>query len=246
MKKLLLIAVTLFTVQAQAQLTLEHTYTGSTMAFNLEGIGPKWAVTDVAGKRLNIYNEDHTLWKSVVLDVPADVTSFSIQLLSTKLFDLDGDIEFIQVYSQGSTYTAKFYDHNGNIWDSKTGYFSFSPFKFPSGWKILGYGLASGQYGVFGVPGQYLSVAKQGNTGNSTLFPNPMEEAATLSYTLPAGAKTATLNVYNSNGQQVRSYTVTSDFNNIQMERGDLPAGVYTYQISAPGYAPNAERFVIQ
>ena len=246
MKKLLLIAATLFTVQAQAQLRLEHTYTGSTMAFNLEGIGPKWAVTDVAGKRLNIYNEDHTLWKSVVLDVPADASGMQIQLLSTKLFDLDGDIEFIQVYNQSGVWTAKFYDHNGNIWDSKTGYAAFAPYKFASGWKLLALGYSTDQYSVFSLPGQYLGVAKLASTGNSTLFPNPMEEAATLSYTLPAGAKTAKLNVYNSNGQQVRSYTVTSDFNYIRMERGDLPAGVYTYQISASGYAPNAERFVIQ
>jgi hypothetical protein len=78
------------------------------------------------------------------------------------------------------------------------------------------------------------------------LYPNPVENAATLKYTLPAGTREATLNVYDLPGNVIRTYQVTDQFADILIQRESLPAGTYIYKLSAGNRILSAEKFIIK
>jgi len=61
-----------------------------------------------------------------------------------------------------------------------------------------------------------------------TVHPNPLSETATLTYANP-GQQTCTLTLTTLTGQQVRTLTDTTG--QIRIDRGDLPSGIYLYQL---------------
>lgn len=68
-------------------------------------------------------------------------------------------------------------------------------------------------------------------------YPNPVKTSTTFTITLKE-AGSATLSLYNMNGKIVYQATypdLTAGTHNIHFERGDLPSGVYLYQLSSNG-----------
>lgn len=256
MKKILLIASMLFAYNADAQITLEHTYNNSSniQVYNLENEGYKYVITDYSTKSVRIYNTDHSLWKTVNVSLPSSVTSFYVTYVSTKLFNTDGNVEFLIWYYENISgnvkATAQCIGENGsslyNFNDAA------SPFvvKVGESWKLIysKYASNSNESYVYSLPGNYITAVKKTSVDGfeSKLYPNPVDNVATLSYKLPEGTKTAELSIYNMHGQKLRDYNITSDFQTITIESGNLNPGNYTYQIKAPGFISEGEQFIVR
>jgi hypothetical protein len=110
MKKLIFIILFAFTINAKAQITLEHTYNGAgaQIAFpiyqqllivKLEVDGEKYVFIDRANKLIKFYNMNHTIWKTVSFTGTTDLNTSSntqnIMYISQHLFDTDDEIEFL-------------------------------------------------------------------------------------------------------------------------------------------------------
>ena len=102
MKTTLLLLLFLFTCNSFAQITLEHTYNNSAVTrIKLENSGEKYYELKRDTNELIFYNEDHTLWKMIVL--PATIphmfapTAEIIDVSETKI-NPDNNIEVVFVY----------------------------------------------------------------------------------------------------------------------------------------------------
>ncbi len=110
MKKIIFIALCLFTLNAKAQVTFEHTYdsAGSQVAYpiyqqlyivKLEVDGEKYVLVDRTDKSLRFYNMNHTLWKTIsfagTIDLNTGSNTQNIMYISQHLFNTDDQIEFL-------------------------------------------------------------------------------------------------------------------------------------------------------
>ncbi len=257
MRTILTIALTTLSLLARAQVTLEHSYpTNYPMSVcHLEDYGDKYIGIDTATKNVLIYNADHSLWKTVNTGIPNGViTVNTVYLASQYLFNNDNKIEFIVCYyvtSPTITYTSKLLNEDGVL------IHTFNNGAFPtirkinSDWKllinVLNYSPVSNYTEVYAVPGQWTGLTYAGKSGESnSIFPNPVESSATIRYELPTGLTQGSLNIYNMAGQQVRSYTVSNQFSDILINKGELPAGTYVYDIVTSAGRQAGQKFIVQ
>lgn len=263
MKYLLsILLLTLACLSAKAQMTLEHTYTntGSFQVVRLEDEGDKYMIFDTLMDKVVFYNPDHSIWKSVAVNHPARRWP-ALTFAATKLYNLDSKVEFGFWYYETTTttpYTTIFYacvaNEDGTIVQKIKDVYYPTPIKVDGKWKIQCYDAFANayKYHIYSVPGsmpQQTTGMKPDATseGSSTnLYPNPMDNAATLAYSLPAGVYEGAIHIYNAAGQQVRSYNISSQFSNILVSRGELPPGHYTYKVTAQNTAPVSRMFIIQ
>lgn len=244
----------LLAVSTQAQITLEKSYTGH-WRMSLEKVendGYKYVGADTGGNRIYIYNEDHSLWKTININLGAGTSFYTLPYYCSRtLFDSDNDIEVIVRYSNGSFAGSAIINEDGSILKS----FSRSAWhevkKSSNGWKLIIHNNSTStniQYtDIYSLPGQYSGLMKPGKEDpEATLYPNPVAHSAVLEYSLPNGSHTGTIGVYNTNGVLMRQYQVTNQFDNVIIERGALPAGMYTYQLQSQGQGVTTGKFTVQ
>jgi hypothetical protein len=122
MKNSLLIALVAFGINAQAQITLEHTYPKGSN--NFESVrfinlttGTKYALVNSATFKLDIYNLNHSLYKSFSIPPQGGFDGWYVNFISDGLFDTDStSIEYL-IYRYKSSplfYSVIIYDESGN------------------------------------------------------------------------------------------------------------------------------------
>jgi hypothetical protein len=121
MKKIMFLILALYTVNTEAQITLESSqYQGQLRYIHLEYSGFKYAVTNSMNQptQMNLYNLNHTLYSAITLGaVPANAYSWHVQYVTETLWDTDStDIDYAIVGSlNGANYFTRVYHENGNL-----------------------------------------------------------------------------------------------------------------------------------
>ncbi|MEO8787299.1 MAG: T9SS type A sorting domain-containing protein [Chitinophagaceae bacterium] len=264
---ILAFTISLLFTGAQAQITLEKSYNQNLnmQVIKLENEGYKYIGFDSSKSKVHFYNTDHSLWKDIPINPPAGYTVFPIFnfAASEHLFNSDDKVEILITFSAsvlGSNYyKLVLLDENGTLIQTFDDCYYGFPVKINSSWKLLvtnadyytvgGNGALHTYSSVYSLPGQYISqlkVPQSGREGNTSLYPNPLSEQATLHYNLPSGINQAKANIFNSNGALIRTYNITNQFSELLIQRGDLPAGIYTYSVTTVGYSSSSSSFVIQ
>ncbi len=261
MKKILiLISSFLICQSSKAQLTLEHSYaTNHTMTvINLEGDGQKYIGSDSATWNIQLYNTDHSLWKTIPIDTTGMNSIIYLGAASKHFFNSDDLIEIVIAYNSHYTGAATFHgikilnESGTTLQDFPTGVGGY-PVNVAGSWKFIvnfsTYVVPLLNYStVYSAPGTYagLKVNDHLAGGSSELYPNPIESAATLRYNLPGDIHSAQLAVYNSAGVLVRQSSITDKFSDITIARDDLPAGIYVYSIIGPSGTLSTSKFEIR
>ena len=265
MKNLFLtLSLFLFSCSTFAQIALERTYGESNSMYvtKLEIEGYKYFGVDTTTTHLNIYNTNHSLWKSLTLPVIAgSKVNITPTFLSENLFNSDNSIEYIIGYQSGtgatSAWTMYLVNEAGTILYTFNNGLSGKPVKVGTGWKLQTSDYYTNPAGslrsatsYYSLPGQYttgLAVAPQGGSSTgSELVPNPIESSGVLKYNLPSGINQAQVTVYSTTGAEVRNYNITNQFSEIIIEKGILSPGIYLYSISYPGYISEMKKFVVE
>jgi hypothetical protein len=264
MKRFALI-VTLFaclTSGSQAQLALEHTYTGVSAAYiKLPIAGYKYYVMDVANKQCRFYNNDHSLWKTINLSIPANYFLCDIQYVTEDLFNTDNLIELLYVsYNYNTTlkyytYDTRIVNENGSqllgmpyagysyIYPAETGsklfmwIYDFSV--FPETVNTM----------VYSIPGKLNTLTTVSPNGlKSSLgsaYPNPTTSEVTIPYFLPSNIEQAELKLYAMNGEMVKSYAIDHTFDSILVKTSELPAGMYIYRVETNAYKSKSFKLAV-
>jgi hypothetical protein len=262
MKKYLLIAFSfVFFNSAFAQITLEHNYpiTSSSLRFALikfSSLGEKYAMIDIKNSQINIYNINHSLYKTINIPAPSlgAATDFDLMNISDNLFNSDNLIEVayacghydgtlgIDVWevsvideNGGSVFHKDSAGYEGSYYNTTQAYNDLGILKTSTGTKMIIH--YSKKYDksveVYSLPGSLVAKLNAPNYEPSKfmVYPNPADSYTKIDFELENG-QTGDIFIYNTAGNIVKKYKVDDAFGSLLLNSADLPAGDYLYQLS--------------
>ncbi len=77
------------------------------------------------------------------------------------------------------------------------------------------------------------------------LYPNPTENSVTISYSLPNSETSATINIYNSIGDEVKTILLTGQNNIMTIDISSLANGIYNYQVKTTTTKITRDKLII-
>ena len=249
MKKILFLLCLLASFNSKAQITLEHQYTNTNSigCVLLEVEGNKYCCIDTATKKVMLYNTDHTLFKTINPPSSA-IGNFGYYLcLSEHFFNSDDNIELVCSFYNTANSTWKLYiiDEYSNIIKTIDGASYAMPLLVSGDWKLL-----VGTNSIYDVTGSWsgyiTSNSAVSDAQRSSIYPNPVVNQSRIAYSLPSGVNTAVMNITNASGQLIRTYTITSQFNDVLIDKSQFMSGYYQYSILANGKIIGADKFLIE
>ncbi len=261
-KDILLVALLMATFFSQAQIVNEHDYTGSTTLAKLANSGDKYYTMDWTNNQCQLYNIDHSLWKTISVPVPSGMYLYDITHVSETLFNLDTKVELAYVYYAYDTtmyyytYATRVINEDGLELLSIPGS-SISEVKSVTGngtkliawvydYSVLPYTIHTI---VYSLPGQQVSDGPdlQGaNVRTGQAYPNPAQSTVTIPYNIPEGPNSGEIILSDGNGRIIRTFVIGSTFSNLQISTAGWPRGVYYYKIIAGGKVSVASKIVIE
>ncbi len=260
---------------SKAQITLEHIYDSAStfnnprsqlMIIKFEITGERYVNINRIGKRINLYDINHSLIKSISYNsFPLDASSTpNFLYFSENLFNTDSKIEFMYVYHNivGVNHTRVFNEDGTLIFQAdsadpliliNTPLQQYPIYNTTQGTKMILSDQFTGKAKVYSLPGTLTTDIAEANgqlmqaqSGQlSKLYPNPSNGAVTLQYELPNGETEGELILYNMQGMEVKRYKIDNTFSDILLDNTQLPAGTYFYQLQTSKGAVGTKKMVI-
>lgn len=260
MRPLLLAALLLTSSAATAQVTLEKRY-GDMSPARLSTGELKYVV--FTGNTLTVYNENHSLLRTITPPTMAGYQFVDALYLSDKTFNQDNLLEYVAYYDGTTTLPSgnrlariAVLNENGvqlmQSDSTQDAYFA----RGNSGIKMITYTMrldASGQQvgvarKVYAVGGTSLPTVTRTTAAAETdvamPFPNPATERIQLPYQVQPGQQ-ATLEVLDMAGRVVRRFTVDSAFDHLLLRADELRPGSYTYRVIGTTGSVAGKKFVV-
>ncbi len=230
------------------QATLEHSYqtrkfqADETNAFRTDN-GLNYYTLDNSTGTLLIYNDSHSLIKTVNIPIPSGYVLNYLYLITDKLFNTDPLTEFIISFRDDnfdSPYIFTLINENGTIlqqFGNKIKAYvikgNTDSFKLitvsnpPSSSPGENY-----DYDVYSLPGTILNVLQNESPENSFFgFPNPTENKITIINNLGNGEH-GILEVFDENGKKVIEKNVVGKNGEISLDVTELSNGIYLYKLN--------------
>lgn len=220
MKKLIFTFLCIASIFCKAQ-TLEHSYPENVFLTKISDTEYVYQSFDIISKTLKIYNINHSLIKTIVLNTSDPISA--ILHLSKTLFNLDQQFEFVS-YSTNAPYSVKVFDESGNVFFTK----NTTAFAYPNirntnnGTKLV---IAdSGSSSVYSLTGTVQGIKPLDNDNLKLSFPNPAND-----YILIHTEENNIVDIIDLNGKIIQSYNADGIS---PLDISNLKAGVYYYRIN--------------
>ncbi|MBC8320475.1 MAG: T9SS type A sorting domain-containing protein [Bacteroidetes bacterium] len=266
MKKYLILTIIAFLLiqtQVICQISLINTYNEAVYVTNIEDVGYKYFGVDFEASQCLIYNLDHSLWKSINIDVAANNYIDDVAYVSSKLFNNDNNIELLVVFyeyiitsdtSGYYYYTTKVINENGVTFLDVPGGGYSSIYKVDDAeanllvyvydFSIVPFTSATNVYSIPGVP--YSVNEIEGGIKLKNAFPNPAVSFITIPYEVNQSSGDASILIYNELGVEVYRKKINPDANNYRLNTMLFSKGVYFYNIKTAGYKSPSRKIIIQ
>jgi len=272
MKNILLIAFLAIGINANAQITLEHTYDSAGYYFNtaklsqlyvvkLEVDGYKYVFVDRTDKLVKLYNLNHTHWKSISFAAATDLNSSAdvqdIMYISQHLFDTDNEIEFLYVDQNGpGSAVTQVINEDGSILFTATNQAPFDKISAPlaqlpiyntsAGTKMILSGTDGNAY-VYSLPGTLSNLKNIGsdNSGLSVPYPNPANDMTKIDYHLPVDVNKGEIVFFDIQGNEIKRFSVDQTFTTLLVSTSDIAAGTYYYQLQTAGQKSEGKKLIV-
>lgn len=247
MKKIIfgLIATLSISNLSFGQITLEHSYVSNKWQYEesnafMTDSGINYYTYNNATNTMLIYNNSHTLIKTVNIPVDAGYYINYFYAISDKLFNSDIQIEFIIAMNEisGTNKKLNLINENGTVlqqFGNKNGLKiikeSSSEFKMAT---YLSPNSSSSNFNIdiYSLPGTYLNLISNKINENSLFgYPNPSENIIYINSNLEIGQR-GTLEVFDMNGKKVMEKNVIGENNEISLNISELNSGVYLYRLN--------------
>lgn len=261
MKRLAIVVLFLWiTAGLRAQIILESNYSYSASYTKLVISGYKYFLMDVGLNQCRIYNLNHTLWKTIPLNVPSGHYLYDIKYVSENLFTNDNSLSLAYIYynynstGQYYTYTLKVIKENGtelltvpgcqyvyiyNLTGIGTKMFTYS-----FDYSVWPYTVLTG---IYSLPGELLTSNRQ-DTGNEEkllhAFPNPAADFVTIPIENPHQHSNAKIVIFNSTGDRITTFEAEKGAAQVIIPVRQFPKGIYVYQIDNEGFH-NFGKFIV-
>jgi hypothetical protein len=225
-----------------------------TFMVNLEVDGYKYVKVNLSNATLTFYNLNHSVFKSFSFSSAADqnanaTNTTSILYISQHLFDLDDQIEFMFVdfvsmgIGLGSQYVTQIINELNVV---ETTIMDAAPlvsvnvpqqqvpiYNTPQGTKLI-LSKQNGDALIYSLGGTLTTQIQELDPSFDLLsnaFPNPTQQFVTIPYQLPQGESSASIHLYNQQGQLIETYTVDATFSELIIETSNLKSGTYYYEL---------------
>jgi hypothetical protein len=261
-KSCVLAILLLLACNCKSQINFEHSYpaTSYLSVINLSSSGYKYLLSDYSNNTVKLYNLNHSLWKSITLDIPAGYTLASTSAfsnISEELFNTDALLELSYTYYQTTPtyyYETKIINENGTVLltISNCG-MAYAVNTGTNGWKLRatifdssGTFTSNDVYSLVGT--MPLMLAESGINNIDVLsnpYPNPSQTSTKINYQLPTGTNSAEIIFYNLNGLEVKRFKVDNTFNTLELNNSDLIAGTYLYLLVTSNNFSSAKQMVV-
>ena len=272
MKKLFLITLIAFGINAKAQITLEHTYDSAStntagsqlMIIKFEVSGERYVNINKPGKYISIYDMNHSLVKTIsYANYPQTCNNLpAILYLSEELFDTDPQIEFMYIYNDCAGHVAtKIYKEDGTCIftaDSMAAWITvnvplqqYPIYNTSKGTKMILSNQNTLIAKVFSLPGTLtvgIHEANQSLLAQSVIsnpYPNPTNNTTRIDYTFPNGVNEGEIVFYNLQGKQIKSFKVDRTFDHLLISTADIPAGTYFFQLQTSDQTSQGKKMVV-
>lgn len=257
MRTILTLLAFVIMTSVQSQIVLEHQYssTGSThyplMTTYLDGYGFKYYQNDLDNSVINVYNLNHTLFRTI--NVPFIMTTafneYQVYYLTNMLFDNDSsNIEYIWFGMNTSNKNfINVVNETGNILFTDSAFYFWgnnSMFSFnnilqtDSGAKmILDYHDSTTK--VFSLPGNLPCLSCSDLLPNSNqiksinpndllnIFPNPNSGDINIEYKISGNYKNSEIIIIDINGIEIKRLKIDKPNDKVLVSDLSIPAGVY-------------------
>lgn len=252
-----------FSTGTNAQISQDASYSFSGTFIKLALSGDKFYVMDVTNSQCRIYNTNHSLWKTINLEVPAGQYLYDIQYVSENLFTTDNNLCLIYTYysyddvNQYYTYTSKVIQENGTLLlnlpgcqyyfanelqngDTKFVTYSYDYSVFPSTINTA----------VYSLPGTLVAGTKShldpSNKATFKTIPNPASQQVNLLFPDAVKSDDAMLELRNAAGQLLQQIPVQTGQNQLQLNISQYPRGMYFYQLRQQSQISVAQKLLIE
>lgn len=284
MKKQLLFGFLLSLISSSllGQITLEHTYplTGDLDAFKFTklSVGDKYTIVSTTtganysttGVTINIYNTNHSLFKSITvpffsLAANSSFSSVYVYNISDNLFSTDSKVEYMVEYQTRDEVTSKYgsfvriYNEDGAALFSKDStravYIDqnnqWSVINTSGGTKMI---IANAKWNdksneVYSLPGTLITAVtpnlKKNGGSLSNPVPNPSSDVAKVEFTLPEGITKGELSVYSMKGVLVKKFQVDGAFGYLLLDNSDLEPGTYFYKLETENNVAEIQKMLV-
>lgn len=260
MKKSLFIAIMLLPALAFSQISFEADYGHSGTYTELSNSGYKFYVMDVLAQQCRVYNTNHSLWKTVDLEVPADHYLYDIRYVSENLFTDDNALSLCYIYYsydvtyQYYTYTAKIIKEDGTVLLSVEGcqYVFVDNVDDDTKMMLYVYDYSISPYSittlVYDLPGQLVSsgAGDEFTAFDNQAFPNPAKDYTIVPFELPESSQAGEIILSDAKGNVIQNYKVDKQFNDLMINTAQLPAGIYFYHLQAGNFKSGARKIIVQ
>lgn len=222
------------------QIQLEKTYNFSGTLTEIDEGEFKYFVMDVPLKQCRIYNEDHSLYKTINLQVPSEYFLTDIKFLSRKIFNEDENIELLYTYNKVNlinseyvyTYGMKVINELGTVLLNLTDG-GFAELKTGSnGTKLLAYRyiwydsyylVYTNIYALGGTSGSASSLLQP----SLKIYPNPAEETLQIELTGSSMLSGGNITINDISGRQVFNQPLHPGTGQLSIGTGKLAPGTY-------------------
>lgn len=203
--------------------SLEKTYPSHMTRTLLEVSGEKYFSTYPTNQSIDIFNSNHTLWKSIKPNIPLNNKLHVVNHFSENKINSDNLLELSFTYSNDNQYESKIINENGldllTVMGANSIYLSEMPGLEN---KIIANGTQGTVYRLNG----NLEVSNFNTASKVLIAPNPAKSFISLN-SLGAPIKEAT--IYNFNGALVWKENA-QNITKINVE--DLPIGIYIVNLT--------------
>lgn len=260
MKRLLFFFVVSSIIAAiSGQVTLEHTYEVSGTLTEIDKNEFKYYVMDVPLLQCRIYNEDHTPFKTINLDVPSGYTLSDIKFVTKHLFNTDDNIELLYMYYKTSTieselvyqYGLRIVDELGTLLlDLNNGGFAEIN-EGSDGMKLLAYQYiySNSTYlvytNVYALGGTVKAALAETDPGFK-IYPNPASEIVSITMNPWEQIKKGQVMITDISGRTVNKKDIEPGSNFTSLETGWMSPGTYIMSILSKEKIIASEKFEIK
>ena len=225
-----------------------------TFMVNLEVDGYKYVKVNLSNATLTFYNLNHSVFKSFSFSSAADqnantTNTTGILYISQHLIDLDDQIEFMFVdyvsmgiglgYQNVTQIINELNEVEITIMDAAPLVSVNVPqqqvpiYNTPQGTKLI-LSKQNGDALIYSLGGTLTTQIQELDPSFDLLsnaFPNPTQQFVTIPYQLPQGESSASIHLYNQQGQLIETYTVDATFSELIIETSNLKSGTYYYEL---------------
>lgn len=263
MKKLILtIAISVLILGAHAQVTPNKTYNYSASVVKLETLGYKYYLMDVPNGECRLYNQDHSLFKTINCNIPNGFYLSDIKFISKHIFDTDAEVELLCTYYKYYTSQA-YYEYNSKIinddgtqilaldgalynYINKTDEDTYKLFSYSYDYSTFPEKVWTNIYNLPGtaVATQYLNEKSAEILLN--MFPNPASEKVNIAYQLPENSNTGNLYLFDNNGRVVNKFVVDGHTDHLEINISEYKSGIYHYFIEHGNTKTPSKKLVVR